>query len=167
MKWYGIIEPGDLLVTRNSDEVGNASPGYWNHVSMYVGGGPVRGGVGRQDRIIPCIVVEAQVEPGKVIESEWGEFYERYPKIVLLRLHAISRDRQKALALAAHKMVGKPYSRWASLTKIFRRHRTQGENCVSVNRRIYKNETGFDFGWRRPDDVIEDTHFRRVIEKGL
>jgi len=144
------LQLGDLLVTRNEHEEDNSSPGYWNHVAIYVGG---------------VWIVEAQIEPDAVITSKWKEFYARYPRIRLLRLKGVAEARRMSISENARKLVGSKYWRLASLTRFFRRRRSRGENCVSTVRRAYKKGLGWDFGWRIPDDVANDSHFFLVAEK--
>ena len=127
--------PGDIFVTRNATEAENSSPGYWNHVAVYVGNG---------------LVVEAQGEPGKVIYSDLAEFVNRYPEIRLLRLRM--GDRQ-AIADEAIRQVGTPYRALASIP-VFMRRPERGNNCVSVFRRGLRSSTGVDPRFRVPDGVI-------------
>jgi len=140
--------PGDVLITRNAREEDNNSPGYWNHASIYVGNGEV---------------IEAQDVPyERVICSEWDEFYNRYPKIVILR-HLKVGVGDKA-AKHARKFLGVPYRAIAS---IFRRLRkiSRGENCVSVVRKSMQKATGRKIVWRIPDHIIADRIFVKVYEK--
>jgi len=137
---------GDILITRNADEKDNQSPGYWNHVSIFVGG----------DNI-----VEAQSAPWSTIKlSEVDEFFNRYPKIQIYRWKDDDTVGEKA-ATYARTMLGKEYKWLASLFYMFRR----GENCVTTVRKAYKEALGFDPGWRKPDDITTDKRLVFITEK--
>jgi len=144
------LQVGDVFVTRNEGgEDENSSPGYYNHAAMYVG----------HNR-----VVEAQVAPfDKVIVSDLDEFIERYYKIKVLRYNNLN----KAILAASYisSSVGRKYWKAAS---IFRRLRPSdnGENCVSVVRRAWKDALKYDPRWKKPDHVIGDGIFETVMEKG-
>lgn len=130
------LKPGDIILTRNANEEDNGMPGYWNHVSIYVGSG----------------VVEAQMPPWETVKfSEEEEFFSRYPKYEIFRW-VVDANTGKQAAAYARTMVGKPYKLFASL--FFRRRR--GENCVSVVRKAYKEASGKDPEWKFPDDFAND-----------
>ena len=57
-----VFRPGDIFLTRNTEEVGNDSPGFWNHTAIISPRGTV---------------IEAQEEPGVVIEVTLGSFIDR------------------------------------------------------------------------------------------
>jgi len=130
------ITPGDILATRNTDEVGNDSPGWWNHLAILSVNG---------------WVVEAQWKPDAVIAVPVGNFLERYPEI--LAFSVVSDADQLKVAEAAIIFVGLPYRRVASLFPRWRRP-FLGENCVSVVRKTIIKATGRDPGWRRPDHAV-------------
>ena len=133
------IGPGDILVTRNTDEVGNESPGFWNHLAIVSVNG---------------WVVEAQVEPDAVIAAPLDNFIERYPEILAFRMVSDTSimglaDRQRVATQAA-TFVGLPYRRIASLFPRWRRPGL-GENCVSVVRKTLVKAGMKDPGWKKPD----------------
>jgi len=147
---YPELIPGDIVITRNegSDEDENATPGYWNHVGIYVG----------DDRM-----VEAQAPGwgGKVLTSNRIEYMKRYPIIVVKR--SLTHAQGVLAAEDAKKSVDTIYRKIASLF-IFLRKRERGENCVSVVRRAYMEATGRDPKWRTPDDVYNDENLDIVYE---
>lgn len=130
---------GTVLISRNNDERLNTSPGYFNHLAVYVGNG---------------IVVESQEGQG-VIETSLRDYKRRdyswaaiYPK---------DREVGALAAEKALKLVGVPHRRISSL---FRRPRKAqwGMNCVSVIRSAYEYATGmFLPKLKRPDDVLNLT----------
>jgi len=128
---------GDFFLTRNAEgpgEWGNPSPGHWNHVAVCVA----------SDWII-----EAQVEPhNRVIASDWYEFYNRYPEIVILRPPV-----QYAVPIAyrAKTLFGRPYRRIA--ISLARREKV-GENCVTIARKSWLYASGTDLKWRIPDHLL-------------
>jgi len=142
----GQIRPGDVLLTRNSEEVGNPSPGHWNHTAICVG----------DEKI-----VEAQAAPfNEVILSDWSEFYGRYPELMILR----PKEDLAEMVPAAVELVGKKYRKLASF---FRRLRgwKRGENCVSVVRKAYRDAAGYDPKWKKPDELLESGLFNVVGQK--
>jgi hypothetical protein len=158
------LQPGDVVVTRNSDEVGNPTPGYWNHGSLYVGDG----------------IVEARSSKGGVVKSDLREFFDRYSQILALRwnhesLYAgkgivewrgITKEQQAALVEAGNKLVGQPYWYLSSITQwLWSLLGKTGENCVSVPRRAYLEVFGVDPDWHIPDDIVGDSAFTLVAEK--
>ena len=141
------IKPGDLFLTRNVGitEEYNESPGYFNHAAIYVGNN---------------IVVEAQKEPGKVIEANLEEFKRRYPIYAILRANQSEEVRFQA-ALQAKQLVGTNYRKLASFFFRWRK----GENCVSVVRKSYKTALGKDPRWRTPDHIWADKRFQEIDRK--
>lgn len=141
------LKPGDILLTKNTDKVGNPTPGYWNHAAV----------VGRDN-----FVIEAQEEvpkllpEGGIVKSNGYYFWERYPEILCLRYGQIN------ISSAAEKYVGNPYRKIASVF-MFMRKPTRGENCVSLIRRAYQDTTGEDPKWKFPDDIAKDP---RLIQVG-
>jgi len=139
---------GDMYVTRNTDEVGNPTPGYWNHCAMYVGKGQV---------------VEAQIKHG-VIKVSLNSFRRRYPEYRRLRYKGDARIAERA-ARGALDSVGLPYKKIASIFRHLRK-RTRGENCVSVMRRCWKNAFRRvrrpDPRWKKPDHVAASHMFFKV-----
>ena len=142
------LEVGDILLTRHADEAKNTSPGHWNHAAMFVG----------DDTII-----EAQAGPDAVLTVDWPTFYHRYGEILVLRSYYPAEVRNK-MATNARTLVGAMYRKYAS---IFRWMRTslKGENCVSTVRKAFKQATGFDPRWKKPDDVFDDPNLRVVMKK--
>ena len=127
---------GDIFVTRNEEE--NTTPGWWNHLAIYVGNGQI---------------AEAQAEPGCVILTDINGFWDRYPQLLIIR-HLHKDVREKA-AHHARRIEGRKYWRWASIFKTLKSP-ILGENCVSVVRRAYLSASGVDYGWRRPDKLVYD-----------
>lgn len=132
-------KPGDILLTRNTEEVGNNSnKGHYNHSSILTAEG----------------VVEAQDEPKAVILVTLESFLIRYPEILILR-HRDENIAAKA-SKEAEKLIGRPYKRAAS---VFFSTRNRGENCVSVCRRAFLLASGQDYQWRIPDDIYNCRDF--------
>lgn len=92
---------GDLLATRNADPRDNETPGYWNHLAIFVG----------TDQ-----VVESQARRG-TIRTALAEFVGRYPELIVLRF--CDGDGEK-MAEAARSQVGAPYWRLASVPLVLR-----------------------------------------------
>ena len=134
------VRPGHFLVTMNTEEVGNESPGIWNHCAVvsYYGW-----------------VIEAQKEPNAVIAVPFDCFIDRYPNIIALELEGVSESVCESIAIEAIKLVGRKYRRGASIFPRWRR-KDLGENCVSVVRKAVAHATGKDYQWRRPDHVVKD-----------
>ena len=153
--YENIFLPGDIFITRNagSDEIDNRSPGFFNHLAIYVG----------CDKI-----VEGQDSPhNSIIESNISEFLIRYPIIRVFR-HPYEKVREKA-AEQARKKVGVPYRRVASIFRFLRRT-SKGENCVSLVRKCYKEASGYYAKWFKPDDAYyhfkKGGRFKEVFSKG-
>jgi len=129
-------QSGDIIITRNTDEVGNDTPGYWNHASISAGD----------------YIIEAQAGPNKVIAVEIKKFRLRYPEYKVIRYFdsGIAYD----ASIVAYNLVGKPYRKLASVFMFWRRQ-TLGENCVSVVRKAWAKALGIDPGWRRPDHIYQ------------
>ena len=142
------IEAGDILLTRHADESKNTSPGHWNHAAIYVGDNTV---------------VEAQERPDAVLTVDWPVFYYRYAEVLILRPKFPDFIRYN-MAVAARRIVGSTYRKLASLF-VFLRRSHRGENCVSVVRKAFKQATGYDPKWRKPDDVRYDDHLELVHQK--
>ena len=145
------LQPGDLFLTRNAgdDKEANPTPGHWNHCAVYAGG---------------TQVVEAQSGPGKVIVSGLDEFLTRYPLIRVMRLVGRNPGSGVAVASAASKLVGWPYSAFVSRFRLTRADR-RGANCVTVARHAVMDVIGKDPRWKLPDDVAEDSRLSMVCEK--
>ena len=138
------VRPGHFLATRNTAEVGNDSPGHWNHIAV----------VGHNGW-----VVEAQKEPNAVIAVPFDLFVDRYPDVLALALMSTNRlvytdGILDSIAMEAAKLVGKKYRPAASIIMRWRR-KELGENCVSVARKATALAVGRDFQWRRPDHVVQ------------
>ena len=139
-------EVGDIYLTRNTEEVGNDSPGYWNHAAIYGSSG---------------YVVESQYEPNAVIVVELEKFRERYPHYTRLRYRPTHPSEEligQQAGMFAFNLVGKPYVRTASWW-FWRR---SGENCVSVVRAAYKHALRRDPKWWKPDSIAQDLRFNVV-----
>lgn len=132
-----IIKEGDIFLTRNEgdDETVNTSPGFWNHAAICGSDGET--------------IIEAQSNPGKVLQINGYDFVERYPTVKIIRLNLDGLQ----LAKEAEKLVGSPYRKIASVFKHLRRNH-RGENCVSVIRKAIRNTTGRDPGLFKPDDIL-------------
>ncbi len=140
-------ELGDIFLTKNSDEVGNDSPGNWNHTAIYIGNE---------------IVVEAQGgDIGYVREINLNTFINNYPEILVLRCD--SEKIGNIAGIYARNLVGVPYRKIASIFKHLRKHR--GENCVSVIRKAYRDALSDDPGWQIPDDIANSGLFKIVSRK--
>jgi len=139
-----ISRAGDVFLTRNTDAVGNDSPGYWNHAAISAG----------------TYVIEAQAKPNAVIAVHLADFIARYPEFLLLR----NPDAQLGYRAAQHarSLVGTKYRKIASIFRFLRRER-RGENCVSVVRKAYKRARGADPRWLKPDDVAASGLFYTVV----
>src|ERR1044072_7471373 len=120
------LRSGTVLVSRNADERGNTSPGYWNHLAS----------------VSVCHVVEAQIGRG-VIRTGFDEFEARgYSKILALE----PRDEQvggRAAAISA-TLVGLPFRQLSSLPGVDRPlvFEARGLNCDSVVRYSYRQASG-------------------------
>jgi uncharacterized protein YycO len=144
-----LVQVGDMFLTRNFKEEDNSSPGHWNHVAMYVGGG---------------YVVEAQEKPNAVIKVAFEDFWCRYPEILVLRYKKVTPEIQKKLASSATKYIGVPYRRIASIF-VFLRKSSRGENCTSLFRRVCRDVYGGDPKWGIPDSVLSSGLFNLVVAK--
>lgn len=131
------VKPGDFLVTRNTDAVGNESPGHWNHCAVVIDGN---------------WVVESTYVFGCTIAVPIWTFFNRYPEVLVLR--AINVDEQATLRMIekAKSLIGRPYDKYGSVgvTWIHRR----GDNCVSLVRRSYLAGFSIDPGWVKPDSLV-------------
>lgn len=140
------VRPGYFLLTRNTEEVGNNSPGFWNHVAI----------VGHDNWVI-----EAQQEPNSVIKVPGQFFWERYPEILVLKPRGDIGD---SIAKAAESLIGVRYRKIASIFNFMRRSE-RGENCVSVARKAYLLATHCDPKWRIPDDLESSRYLTKVFKK--
>lgn len=139
-----MLQVGDILITRNTDEVGNPHPGYWNHTAILALGN---------------WVVEAQEEPQKVIVVPLANFWKRYPEILVLRANEDHIARK--MGFESINLVGKPYERQSSL----HHHRAIGYNCVSVVRQCYINASTIDPKWVLPDNVATSLLLHEIEHK--
>jgi len=142
------LEIGDILLTRHADEEKNTSPGHWNHAAMYVGDNTI---------------VEAQARPDAVLTVDWPTFYHRYAEIAVFRSYYPAEVRNK-MGEAARTLLGSLYRKYASIFR-WLRSSTKGENCVSTVRKAFKQATGFDPRWKKPDDIYEDPNLWIVYKK--
>lgn len=112
--WSAPFPPGTVLISRNTDERENRSPGYWNHLALYVGN---------------LEVIESQEGLG-VIRTPTQQFLDRsYSKIQAF----VPRDEGTAvLAIRrAERLVGIRYAPMSSLLPFNRGIIGGGMNCVS------------------------------------
>lgn len=123
---------GAIYLTRNTDEVGNDSPGFWNHSAI----------------VYKDTIIEAQAIPKCVIQVTEDSFRDRYPEWILL--NPLNEVAGEVAAWEATKLIGEPYKRFASF--FFKRDR--GYNCVSLCRKVYMIALGFDPMWVQPDHII-------------
>ena len=136
--------PGDILITRNAEDKPNNTAGWWNHAAIFVGDNTV---------------IEAQAGPSKVISTNPVDFWVRYPIIKVLRPN--DYEVAKQAAQCAKTLQNAKYRRYASAPRNLRPS-SRGENCVSVVRRSYLYASGFDYRWRKPDDI---TNFTTIFIK--
>ena len=143
-----MMETGDILLTRNTEEVGNDSPGFWNHAAIYVGENKV---------------IEAQAELDSVIAVLLTTFWARYPEIIVLRY--TNKQIAERASQEARGIHGSSYRKIASVFKKMRRQR-RGENCVSVVRKAYAKATQYDPRWQVPDHIYQevDNHNLEIVE---
>lgn len=123
---------GRIIVTVNTNEVGNDSPGLWNHCAV----------CSSRDSVI-----EAQAEPGCVIEVTLSSFLKRYPEYIIYE----PTNYTYGTAYHAEQVIGAKYIKYDSWFNLF-----NGFNCVSLVDYCYRNAIGRKrkFGWRNPDDVV-------------
>lgn len=140
-----MLQPCDILLTRHQEEARNRSPGYWNHAAIYIG---------------KSIIVEAQEGKG-VITCPVDTFWNRYAEIVVLRWLSNEKNKQIPIAAAA-VLVGTSYRKVASLFQ-YMRGSSRGENCVSVVRKSFMTALGYDPGWKKPDDIIQNNILFYVV----
>lgn len=134
---------GDIILTRNTDAVGNNSPGWWNHSAISTGLG-----LGEWSNLI----VEAQIKLG-VAAFTVEAFKARYPRWCVIRFSSLIGDDAHGW-YAAHnaiKMIGQPYARYGSIFLL-----RKGENCVSVVRKAWSATLGRNLRWRKPDHIYRD-----------
>ena len=132
-------QAGDIILTRNTEEVGNNTPGYWNHAAISAGN----------------YILEAQAEPvNSVIAVQINVFRLRYPEYIVLRYPDATAAYQAANTV--YQLLGTPYRKVAS---IFHRLRPAwvGENCTSLVRRGWIQPLGHDPKWKLPDHIYNYT----------
>lgn len=128
---------GTVLVSRNKDESQNTTPGFQNHLALYLGAG---------------VIVESQEHSG-VIQVPFDDYknrpYDWFP------LFPINEDVGRRAAEKARTLVGIPYRKLSSLfpeEKIEER----GLNCVSVIRVSYVYALGHSLPkLKLPDDILD------------
>jgi uncharacterized protein YycO len=135
------FKAGDVFLTRNTNEIGNNNPGYWNHTAI---------------KSTKDYIIEAQ-KIG-VIAVPTMFFWERYPEILVLRTN-IRLGSQ--MAQMAQTLVGRQYEVKASWIPRF----TNKDNCVSVVRRSYESAVNQWMPWRRPDHILYSGMFSVVYHK--
>ena len=139
---------GDIYLTRNTEEVGNDTRGFWNHAAI----------VSRR-----LTVIEAQMEPNAVIEVDMKSFRDRYPEWI--RLNTGNKKVQEMMAIYADRLVGNPYRRLMSVWRRTNLSSARGENCVSVVRKCFKYATGRDPMWMLPDDIAKSRYLVKRYHK--
>jgi hypothetical protein len=122
---------GLIYLTRNNDEIGNNSPGFWNHAA-----------IGYENTI-----VEAQEIPKKIIQVRLEPFQKRYPEYLVLQCK--DQDVQERAGKYSYQLVGRPYNRWASRFFLI----LPSYNCVSLIRECFEYATGRKFNWVIPDQI--------------
>jgi len=145
-------QTGDIIVTRSKQWYWNVSPGYWNHVGMFV------------EIDAKQFVIEALPFYG-VILIPAKMFFARDQIYKVLRHKPDDQGPESKYSIipyfAAHralKDLGKSYS----LLGVFRRR-----NCVSLVRNSYQCITGKRLPWIVPDDLFRDmekTHFQIIFD---
>ena len=136
------IPIGSVFISRNLKEDDNSSPGFWNHVSIYIGDNSIVEAYGEQLGVIQTSLDE--------YKQRDYEYFVRYPK---------NKEIGKRAAIQAVKLIGSPYR---YISSIFRRMRRdeKGESCVSVIRKAYYRASGYDpKHWKIPDSLAGDTIF--------
>jgi uncharacterized protein YycO len=128
------LPAGAILVSRYLEERKNTSPGFWNHLAIYVGNG---------------WIVESVAGRG-VIYTRYEEYLNR-PKVRDVMYFRDSAAGQRA-ALRAQSMVGIPYRTISSIF-LFPRADWRGLNCDSVIRNAASAAYGRNLQIRFPDDV--------------
>ena len=142
--------PGDIVLTRNyGGDDSNTSPGYWNHCAVIL----------RDD-----LVIQALREEDSVVVGSLNELITEVGFAVILRLKNVNQ--RVGLARSALKLEGASYRGIASIFNRLRKV-SRGENCVSVVRKAFINAVGKDPGWKKPDDVFNDTRFTIVGKKNV
>jgi hypothetical protein len=131
------FQSGDVILTHNTDEVGNDSPGFWNHAA------------------IACewFIIEAQDTLG-IAAFRFDNFEARYPEFLVLR----HKDRELAHRVGneAIKYIGGYYNKFASAMPKLKSY-LFGDNCVSLIRRAF----GID-KCVIPDDILKNPDFVEV-----
>lgn len=141
------VRPGDILVTRNTDEVGNESPGYWNHCAIVIDGN--------------WVVEATQVLNGVIAVPIWN-FFNRYPEVLVLRsVYDLSDETKLGIINKAKELIGRPYDRYGSVGVTWR-HRN-GDNCVSLVRRAYLASGLVDPGWIKPDSLVMSINTLKTV----
>jgi hypothetical protein len=123
------VPVGAVFVSRNWDERDNNSPGFWNHLCVYVGNGSV---------------VESQDYSG-VHEISFAEYRAR-PQHVMV-IFPRTPELGQAAAARARSLLGLPYFRFSSVV-LFPRPLERGLNCVTVV------EASYGVRLRVPDDIF-------------
>jgi hypothetical protein len=130
---------GTVLVSRNKIESENKSPGYWNHLYLYIGDSEG---------------VESQEGQGVIktsLKTYLSRDYEWFP--VFPEDEAIGR----IAAAEAPNLLGLPYSAFSSMLRVDR-NEEKGLNCVSVVRVCYSKALGHSLPkLKKPDDILEMT----------
>jgi hypothetical protein len=135
--WLEIFPVGTVLVSRNKIEAQNTSPGYWNHLAVYVGRN---------------IVVESQESAGGVIATSLQDYLAR--DYIWFPLFPVDLASGEKAAAKAQSLVGLPYRQISSMLQLDRKEE-KGANCVSVAKISYRYADGDKAvkSLHKPDDA--------------
>lgn len=126
---------GTVLLSRNHDESQNRTPGYWNHLAMFVGNGEI---------------VESQAGRGVVI-AKLDDYLARPQSVKCIYPRDLAAG-DKA-AEFARSYVGRPYRWSSSITPNL--SPTYGKNCVSPITEAYARAIDRQVRrCRRPDHIL-------------
>lgn len=155
-------QPADLILTRNAGgEDANPTPGHFNHVAIAVSTTEI---VEAQAHVSGGTWTDNPDDPGCVIRSDWPEFRDRYPEIVVRRMNSLLPRERENIVREARAMVGSPYRPGASV--FYRRaRRRRWLNCVAVCRFAFWDGTSDDPQWRLPDEIAFNDRLTTVWEK--
>ncbi len=131
------LRPGDLVLTRNSDEIGNPN-GYFNHAAIVFGHGRGFAVAEMQQEFDGCIAVSA------------ASFFRRYPEYMIIR-HKNSELAARAGKHASAYIGGLRYGLAGSLKPFVQLG--PKDNCVSLVRRCYRDAGLPDPRWIKPDGI--------------
>ncbi len=131
------LRSGDLVLTRNSDAIGNPN-GYFNHVGIVFEHGHGFAVAEMQQEFDGCIAVTAKA------------FFRRYPEYMIIR-HENSELAARAGKHASAYIGGLRYGLAGSLKPFVQWG--QKDNCVSLTRKCYRDAGLADPRWIKPDGI--------------